>query len=109
MTLTQVLYLFVYPAAVGMGLGLFYFGGLWLILSRLSQLKHPGAWVSLSLVVRLLAVLFVMYLLFADSWQQLLSAVLGMLISRSLLVQRIKPEPRHVEKHKGPRNDLQSG
>ena len=109
MTLAQALYLFVYPAAVGIGLGFFYYGGLWLTLSRLSQFKHPALWVSLGLVVRLLTVLFVMYLLFADSWQQLLSAVLGMLISRSLLVQRVKPGPRHVKKHKGPHDDLQSG
>ena len=118
MTLTQALYLFVYPAAVGMGLGLFYYGGLWLILRGLPQLKHPEIWVSLSLVVRLFAVLLVMYLLFADSWQQLLSAVLGMLISRGVLVHRIKPKAHPVEKHqenhtekqqKGPQHDLQSG
>ena len=110
MTLAQALYLFIYPATVGMVLGFFYFGSLWLILRRISQLRHPEVWVALSLVVRLLAVLFVMYLLFADSWQQLLSTVVGMLVSRGLLVHRIKPEKtRHVEKHKGPHDDLQSG
>ena len=109
MTLTQTLYLFVYPAAVGMGLGLFYYGGLWLILRRLSQFKHPEIWMTISLMGRMLGVLFVMYLLFADSWQQLLSTVLGMLITRGLLVHRIKPESRQDEKHKGPQHDLQSG
>lgn len=104
MTLTQALYLFVYPAVVGMGLGLFYYGGLWLILRGLPQLKHPEIWVSLSLMLRLFAVLLVMYLLFADSWQQLLSAVLGMLIGRIVLVQRIKPKS-----HQGSQHDLQSG
>lgn len=97
MTLTNVLYTFVYPAAVGMGLGLFYYGGLWLILRKLPQLKHPEIWVSLSLAVRLLTVLLVMYLLFSDSWQQLLSTVLGMLVSRGLLVQRIKPEAKSMD------------
>ena len=113
MTLTQVLTLFIYPALVGVGLGLFYYGGLWLILRRLPTLKYAGTWVSLSLIVRLFTVLLVIYLLFADSWQQLLCAVLGMLVARSLLVQRIKPEPRpdhrNGEKHKGPQHDLQSG
>jgi len=121
MTLTQALYLFIYPAAVGLGLGLFYYGGLWLILRGLPQLKYPGVWLSLSLMVRMFTVLLVLYLLFADSWQQLLSAVLGMLVSRSLLVQRIKPESHPVaklkdkhkeqlkEKQKGSQHDLQSG
>lgn len=113
MTLMQTLNLVIYPLVVGAGLGLFYYGGLWLILRRLPTLKHPGAWLSLSLIVRLFTVLLIMYLLFADSWQQLLCAVLGMLVARSLLVQRIKPEAhpdnRHGEKHKGPQHDLQSG
>ena len=113
MTLTHALYLFIYPAAVGLGLGLFYYGGLWLILRSLPQLKHPGLWLSLSLMVRMFTVLLVLYLLFADSWQQLLSAVLGMLVTRSLLVQRIKPKAQpvaqHQEKQKGTQHDLQSG
>jgi hypothetical protein len=54
---------------------------------------------SLSLMLRLCAVLLVMYLLFADSWQQLLSAVLGMLITRSLLVKRIEPKPNSDQNH----------
>jgi F1F0 ATPase subunit 2 len=99
MSLTQILFLFIYPAFVGAGLGLFYYGGLWLILRRLPALKHPGAWMSLSLMLRLFTVLLVMYLLFADSWQQLLSAVLGMLITRSLLVKRIEPKPNSDQGH----------
>ncbi len=101
MTLTQVLFMVVYPLAVGLVLGVFYYGGLWLVLRRLPQLSHPAVWLTLSLLVRTLTVLFVLYLLFANDWQQLLVAVLGMIISRVLLVQRIKPAPRHAAKHTG--------
>lgn len=91
MSLTQGFLLFVYPAIVGLGLGLLYYGGLWLTLRKLTQLRQPAVWLSLSLLLRMIAVVAVLYLLFADSWQQLIMAMLGMLIMRTLLVQRIKP------------------
>ena len=97
MTLTQGLLLFVYPAIVGLGLGLLYYGGLWLTLRKLNQLRQPALWLSLSLLLRMFAVIAVLYLLFADSWQQLLMALLGMLIMRTVLVQRIKPAAAMLE------------
>lgn len=101
MTLTQTLIMFVYPATVGMILGLCFYGGLWLILRKLQQLQHPAIWISLSLLLRTLGVVFVLYLLFNDSWQQLLIAVSGMLITRTLLVKRIKPGTHHADKQIG--------
>jgi F1F0 ATPase subunit 2 len=97
MTLTQGFLQFVYPAIVGLGLGLLYYGGLWLTLRKLTQLRQPAIWLSLSLLLRMIAVVAVLYLLFADSWQQLLLALLGMLIMRSVLVQRIKPTATMLE------------
>jgi len=97
MTLTQLFIIYLYPALIGMLLGLFYYGTLWLILRKLQQFKYPAVWMSLSLLLRTLAVVFVMYLLFANSWQQMLIALLGILISRTLLVNRIKPRPEHAE------------
>lgn len=101
MNLTHVMFMFVYPAAVGLALGAFFYGGLWLILRKLSQFTHPAAWVGFSLLARTLAVVFVLYLLFADSWQQLLIALAGMLVARTLLVQRIKPGSHHADKYTG--------
>ena len=101
MTLTQIFIMILYPIVVGLLLGLFYYGSLWLILQRLPQLKHPAAWIGLSLLLRTMAVVFVLYLLFADSWQQLLIALSGMLISRALLVNRIKPGPSLTDKPAG--------
>jgi len=101
MTLTQTVLSFVYPLLVGLALGFFYYGGLWLTLRRLQQFKYPGVWLGLSLLLRTLAVLLILYWLFAHSWQQLLLTVAGMLISRTLLVQRIKPDPGHTHKATG--------
>lgn len=93
--------MFVYPAAVGMVLGLFYYGSLWLVLQRLTQISRPAIWMGLSFLARTLALVLVLYLLFADSWQQLLVAVLGMLAMRTVLVQRIKPADDHADGHRG--------
>lgn len=101
MTLTQIFILIIYPVAVGLLLGLFYYGTLWLILQRLPQLKHPAAWIGLGLLLRTMTVVFILYLLFADSWQQLLIALSGMLTSRALLVNRIKPGPSLTDKPAG--------
>lgn len=98
MTLSQIVWLFLYPAAVGLGLGFIFYGGLWLVLRRLQKFKHPGAWVGLSLVARTLLVVAVLYLLFGHTWQQLLIAVVGMLVARNLLVQRIRPGRGDIDK-----------
>jgi hypothetical protein len=52
---------------------------------------------ALSLVMRTLVVVLVLYLLFGASWQQLLIAIAGMLVSRIVLVQCIRPGPRHSD------------
>jgi F1F0 ATPase subunit 2 len=101
MTLTQIFIMILYPITAGLLLGLFYYGTLWLILQKLPQLKYPAAWISLSLLLRTMTVVFVLYVLFADSWQQLLIALSGMLISRALLVNRIKPGPSQTDKPAG--------
>ncbi|MCG6939302.1 MAG: ATP synthase subunit I [Gammaproteobacteria bacterium] len=101
MTLMQVLFTYVYPALVGVVLGFFYYGVLWLSLRRLTHRSYTAAWFGLSLLLRTITVVFVLYLLFADAWQQLLIALLGMLVSRALLVQHIKPGSRHANAHTG--------
>lgn len=95
MTATQWVLFCLYPLSVGVGLGGFYYGGLWLVLRRLPQLKHPAIWMGLSLTVRTAGVVLLLYLLFASSWQQLILAVTGMLISRILLIQRVKAGAGH--------------
>jgi len=102
MSLSQIFILIIYPLIVGLLLGLFYYGGLWLILRRLEQLKYPAVWLGLSLLIRTLTVVFVIYLLFSDSWKQLLIVLLGMLITRFLLVKYIRPTSCHTDKQRQP-------
>jgi len=99
MTVTQLLVMYLYPALVGIALGFFYYGVLWLILRKLPQLNSPAIWIGPSLLVRLFTVMAVMYLLFSDSWQQLLAALFGMLIARTYLIRHIKPHTPPVKSH----------
>lgn len=101
MTVTQLLVTYLYPVLVGIVLGFFYYGVLWLILRKLPQLKNPAIWIGPGLLIRLFTVMAVLYLLFSDSWQQLLIAVLGMLIARTYLIRHIKPNITNVENHIG--------
>ncbi len=101
MTFTQVFLVSIYPAIVGVLLGILYYGGLWLTLRNLAKLRYPALWVSISLLLRTLAVVFVLYILFAKTWQPLLIALIGMLFARTVLVQRIRPGQDPTNTHTG--------
>jgi F1F0 ATPase subunit 2 len=75
----------------GLGLGLFYFGGLWLTVQRLPQARHPGLLTLVSLIVRLGLTLAVFYLVMAGRWERLLACLVGFLLVRLVLVRRWGP------------------
>ena len=69
----------------GIGLGLFYFGGLWLTVQCLPTIRHP-AWLMLgSFLMRTLAALFGFYAVMSDSWARLLVCLAGFLVMRTVL------------------------
>ena len=80
----------------GVGLGAFYFGSLWLTVSRLDEFRRPGLVMMGGYVVRTAAVVVGMYLvavhLVAQSrWQLLLVCLGGFVLARTLLVRRYGP------------------
>jgi F1F0 ATPase subunit 2 len=81
----------VYAGAVGVVLGLFYYGGLWLTVRRLPELGRPELWIFVSLVLRIAVVVAVLLLLFGEQWERLVAAMAGMLAARIVLVRRIGP------------------
>jgi len=76
---------------VGMGLGLFYFGGLWLTIQRLPQSQHPGLLTLGSFLLRLLGCFAGFYAVMDGSWLHLLLALLGFLLVRHFLVRHWGP------------------
>lgn len=73
----------------GMALGLFFFGGLWWTLKRITVVRNPGLLVSLSLLLRSVLTMAGLYLVFDTQLERLLAAVVGMLIVRFWLNRRI--------------------
>ncbi|MCZ4313501.1 ATP synthase subunit I [Comamonadaceae bacterium G21597-S1] len=78
--------------AIGMVLGLVFFGGLWWTLRRGLASAHPVRWFVSSLLVRAAVVLGGIYWVGAGQWQRLLACLLGFWLAR-LLVLRLTREP----------------
>ncbi len=75
----------------GIGLGLFFFGGLWWTVQIMTQRDKPYAVFIASFIFRTAAVLAGFYLLLIWSWQYLLAAMVGFLVSRTVLSYKIRP------------------
>jgi F1F0 ATPase subunit 2 len=79
---------------VGLLVGLGYFGGLWLTVSKIQQVRHPTLLMFGSLVIRLGITLFIFYLVAQRGyWQWLIACLLGFLIIRIILVRHYQPPP----------------
>lgn len=78
--------------AAGLGLGLFYFGGLWLTIRRLPESKGPAALVLGSFVVRTALVLVGFYFVMGGRWERMLACLVGFMMARLALVSRLRPE-----------------
>jgi len=79
-------------AVAGMGLGLFYFGGLWLTVQRLPACRRPGSLVLASFLARTAVILVGFYLVMDGRWEPVLACLLGFIMVRLFLVSRLQPE-----------------
>lgn len=75
---------------VGMALGAFYFGGLWITVCRIPTMPMPAIWLALSFAVRTAVVLSGFYIVAAGSWERLVLSVAGFLIARMLLIRHLR-------------------
>jgi F1F0 ATPase subunit 2 len=79
-------------AAAGAALGFFYFGGLWLTVQRIATARHPGSLILCSFLVRMAALLAVLYWIATVHFTRLLAAMLGLIAVRLLLTRWWGPE-----------------
>ena len=75
----------------GIGLGVFYFGGLWLTLRHVPQSRSPGLVTLVSFAGRTVLTLAGMYCVMGRSWQRLVACLVGMIVARVVLVRRLGP------------------
>ncbi len=93
--MNQVVHL-ILAFTAGLAVGLFYFGGLWLTVQRLSQARHPGVLAAASMLVRTGLTLLAFYLIMAGRWERLLACLVGFFLMRLVLVRRLGPDRRRA-------------
>ena len=88
--------------AAGLGLGLIFFGGLWLTVRWLPKARWPALLFLASLLGRTAVTMVGLYLVMGGRWQRLLAAVIGFTLMRFVLVYWLrskdaKEAPAHEE------------
>lgn len=78
----------------GMGLGGFFFGGLWWTVHKGISSKRPGLLFLASLVVRTSLVLTGFYFVGAEHWQRLLACLLGFVLARLIVTRLTNAAPK---------------
>jgi F1F0 ATPase subunit 2 len=82
---------FVLSLLAGVVLGLIYYGGLWLTVSRLPKTPHPAGLAMASFVGRMAVLLAGIYVVMGTRWEFALACLVGVLVARTVLVRRIQP------------------
>lgn len=89
--MTEVVAKLVWPFGAGLVIGAFYFGVLWLTVSRLPTARRPGLVLFLSTASRLAVTIIGFYLVSDGRGDRLLACLAGFIIVRVLMVSRIRP------------------
>lgn len=78
-----------------------YLGALWLTVQRLSRVRHPAGWLFGSWIARTTLLLGGLYAITAGHWERLLACLVGFLVARTLVLQRVGPPAAARVRHDG--------
>ena len=73
--------------AIGLGLGAFFFGGLWWTVKRLTESEHPALLFAGSFVLRTAVVILGIYVASGNEWPRIAVCVAGFIAARVLLTR----------------------
>jgi F1F0 ATPase subunit 2 len=90
----EVAWRLAWPLAAGVGLGLFYFGLLWVTIDNLERSRWPGVLILVSFFGRLAVTMAGFFKVAAGRGDRLLACLIGFIIARLFLVSRIRPRAR---------------
>lgn len=76
---------------VGLILGLFFFGGLWLTVRQLTTTTRPGLLFTASFLARTAVVIAGIYWAGAGEWQRMTACLVGFIVVRAILTRRLGP------------------
>ncbi|WP_372634409.1 ATP synthase subunit I [Fodinibius sp.] len=92
MTYLQILF-YVTAAGGGVVLGLIYFGGLWITINKVSDVRRPYLLLTASFLLRTALVLAGFYLLLLYNWIYLVLAMITFIVTRHLVIRRKGKSP----------------
>lgn len=75
---------------IGIALGVFYFGGLWLTVRSVTKVQRPAMLVFGSFLGRMGIVLLGFYLVMNGRWERMVAVMAGFLLARMLLMRRLR-------------------
>ncbi|QSX08534.1 ATP synthase subunit I [Alkalibacter rhizosphaerae] len=85
----------------GIGLGILFFGGLYLSVQQMNKVKHPAALMIISLILRMALVVGGLYLIRGDSYWNIPIALLGIVLVRTVMTGRMKRKDLIKETERG--------
>lgn len=88
--MTVNIYDLLFAFGAGILIGLFYFGGLWWTVNRLSVLQKPTIWVTGSFLVRAALSLLGFYFAAGGQWEGMLFCLFGFVLVRMLWTAKAK-------------------
>lgn len=77
---------------VGLGIGAFYFGGLWLTVRQFIHVQMPAPFFLLSFLARTAVTITAFYFVIDGDWQRALAAMAGFLVMRLLTTRYWGPQ-----------------
>ena len=90
----------VLSALAGIALGILYFGGLWLTITKMRALKNPGIFLILSFILRTVIVIGGFYLISDVKLERLTVTMLSFFVTRFVFIRYFSPE-RNDERQRG--------
>lgn len=85
-------YFLIIAMIIGIGMGFFYFGGLWLTVKRVTNSQQRVLLVIGSFIVRNAVCAVILWLLArGGNWQRVIVCLLGFVIARTFLIRRLRP------------------
>ncbi len=81
------------PFAVGMALGVFFSLNLWSSVRKMSEQDAPWYFLYGNFILRTSVVLMGFYLVMDGNWQRMVSALLGFMLTREIMVRIIGRKP----------------
>jgi F1F0 ATPase subunit 2 len=83
---------FLISFLIGVGIGFFYFYGLWWTIRKLPTVRQPGLWTFASFLLRTGVGLVAFYYSMQGQWQRLLVSLVGFMMTRAILARRFRPD-----------------